>query len=46
MIMRHLLSTQDLCFQDALHILDTAEEMAGVKDRQVKSFPLCADAPW
>ncbi|WGH84504.1 aspartate carbamoyltransferase catalytic subunit [Auritidibacter ignavus] len=37
--MRHLLSTQDLCFQDALHILDTAEEMAGVKDRQVKKLP-------
>ncbi|MDZ5077925.1 aspartate carbamoyltransferase catalytic subunit [Nesterenkonia sp. HG001] len=37
--MRHLLSTADLSHADALRILDTAEEMAGVATREVKKLP-------
>ncbi|NYE94338.1 aspartate carbamoyltransferase catalytic subunit [Psychromicrobium silvestre] len=37
--MRHLLSTHDLALSDALAILDTAEEMAAVTDREVKKLP-------
>ena len=38
--MRHLLSTEDLCKDDAVRILDTAEEMAAVSDREVKKLPV------
>ncbi len=37
--MRHLLSTLDLSRTDALAILDTAEEMAAVGEREVKKLP-------
>ncbi len=37
--MRHLLSTVDLSRDDALAILDTAEEMAAVNEREVKKLP-------
>ncbi|MDR5710629.1 aspartate carbamoyltransferase catalytic subunit [Nesterenkonia flava] len=37
--MRHLLSTADLAAEDALTILDTAEEMAAVSTREVKKLP-------
>jgi aspartate carbamoyltransferase catalytic subunit len=37
--MRHLLSTQDLSLPDAIRILDTAEEMAAVGEREVKKLP-------
>ena len=37
--MRHLLSTADLSRADALAVLDTAEEMAAVNDREVKKLP-------
>ncbi|MFJ3957837.1 aspartate carbamoyltransferase catalytic subunit [Arthrobacter sp. NPDC090010] len=37
--MKHLLSTQDLSRKDALDILDTAEEMAQVGQREVKKLP-------
>ena len=37
--MRHLLSTADLTRADALAVLDTAEEMAAVNDREVKKLP-------
>jgi aspartate carbamoyltransferase catalytic subunit len=36
---RHLLSTQDLTRDDALLILDTAEELARVADRPIKKLP-------
>ncbi|MGN6331105.1 MAG: aspartate carbamoyltransferase catalytic subunit, partial [Motilibacteraceae bacterium] len=36
---RHLLSTADLSREDALLILDTAEELARVADRPVKKLP-------
>src|SRR4051812_9375210 len=36
---RHLLSTGDLSRDDALLVLDTAEEMARVSDRAVKKLP-------
>jgi len=36
---RHLLSTHDLARADALQILDTAEEMAAVTEREVKKLP-------
>ena len=38
--MRHLLSTEDLGKDDAVRILDTAEEMAAVSDREVKKLPV------
>ncbi|WP_146338577.1 aspartate carbamoyltransferase catalytic subunit [Nesterenkonia sp. NBAIMH1] len=37
--MKHLLSTADLSREDALAILDTAEEMAAVSAREVKKLP-------
>ncbi len=37
--MRHLLSTRDLLRDDAVQLLDTAEEMAAVSDREVKKLP-------
>src|SRR5829696_1015010 len=37
--MRHLLSTEDLSLQNAKRILDTAEEMAAVGEREVKKLP-------
>ena len=37
--MRHLLSTEDLSLRDAIRILDTAEEMAAVGEREVKKLP-------
>lgn len=37
--MRHLLSTSDLAYDDALRILDTSEEMATVATREVKKLP-------
>jgi aspartate carbamoyltransferase catalytic subunit len=38
--MRHLLSTEDLDKADAIRILDTAEEMAAVSEREVKKLPV------
>src|SRR5688500_15463015 len=38
--MRHLLSTEDLDKSDAIRILDTAEEMAAVSEREVKKLPV------
>src|ERR687889_2899178 len=38
--MRHLLSTQDLGRDAAITILDTAEEMAAVGNREVKKLPV------
>lgn len=37
--MRHLLSTADLALTDAIRILDTAEEMAAVGEREIKKLP-------
>ena len=37
--MKHLLSTLDLSYQDAISILDTAETMAAVGEREVKKLP-------
>ncbi len=37
--MRHLLSTAELSREDALRILDTAEDMADVSAREVKKLP-------
>lgn len=37
--MRHLLSTRGLSRDDAIEILDVAEEMADVADREVKKLP-------
>ena len=37
--MRHLLSTAELTRQQALAILDTAEDMADVSDREIKKLP-------
>ncbi|WP_066297550.1 aspartate carbamoyltransferase catalytic subunit [Arthrobacter luteolus] len=37
--MKHLLSTLDLSHQDAISILDTAEAMAAVGEREVKKLP-------
>ncbi|RJK96755.1 aspartate carbamoyltransferase catalytic subunit [Vallicoccus soli] len=36
---RHLLSTQDLAYDDALLVLDTAAELARVADRPVRKLP-------
>ena len=38
--MKHLLSTRDLSRTDALAILDTAEQMAAVSQREVKKLPV------
>ncbi len=37
--MRHLLSTRDLGRDETIAILDVAEDMAGVADREVKKLP-------
>ncbi|WP_159616779.1 aspartate carbamoyltransferase catalytic subunit [Arthrobacter zhaoguopingii] len=37
--MKHLLSTHDLALPDALRLLDTAEEMAAVGEREIKKLP-------
>ena len=37
--MKHLLSTNDLTRESAIEILDTAIEMAGVNDREIKKLP-------
>lgn len=37
--MRHLLTTKDLTRTEAIAILDIAEDMAGVADREVKKLP-------
>lgn len=37
--MRHLLSTRDLDRQTAIHILDVAEDMADVQQREVRKLP-------
>jgi len=37
--MKHLLSTGDLSLDDAMLVLDTAEELARVSDRSVKKLP-------
>lgn len=37
--MRHLLSTLDLARDEAIALLDIAEDMAGVADREVKKLP-------
>ncbi|GAB2749253.1 aspartate carbamoyltransferase catalytic subunit [Sinomonas soli] len=37
--MKHLLSTKDLSAEDAIRILDTAEEMSAVNSREVKKLP-------
>ena len=37
--MKHLLSTEDLSLANAIRILDTAEEMAAVGEREVKKLP-------
>lgn len=37
--MRHLLSTRDLSRLDAIRILDVAEEMAAVGEREIKKLP-------
>ena len=37
--MKHLLTTSDLSYADALSILDTADQMASVSSRSVKKLP-------
>ena len=37
--MRHLLSTRDLARDDAIQLLDVAEDMADVQEREVKKLP-------
>ncbi|WP_353828302.1 aspartate carbamoyltransferase catalytic subunit [Agromyces sp. SYSU T0242] len=37
--MRHLLSTRDLARDEAIALLDVAEDMAAVQDREVKKLP-------
>ena len=37
--MMHLLSTKDLSRDEAIAILDIAEDMAGVADRDIKKLP-------
>ncbi len=37
--MQHLLSTTDLDHDTAVHVLDTADQMAKTQDRQVKKLP-------
>ncbi|MEG8036240.1 hypothetical protein QP157_13245 [Sphingomonas sp. LR61] len=43
--MRHLLSTADLSRDQAVHILDVAEEMAEVNTREVRKLRPCAARP-
>lgn len=37
--MRHLLDTRDLTRADAVHVLDTAAEMAATQSREIKKLP-------
>ncbi|CAD5998429.1 aspartate carbamoyltransferase catalytic subunit [Agreia sp. COWG] len=37
--MRHLLSTKDLAYDDAIGLLDIAEDMSEVQNREVKKLP-------
>ncbi len=37
--MKHLLSTENLSLFDAIRVLDTAEEMSAVGEREVKKLP-------
>ena len=37
--MRHLLDTRTLVREDALRILDTAEDMAATQQREVRKLP-------
>ncbi len=37
--MRHLLSTADLSHAEAVHLLDTAEQMAATQQREIKKLP-------
>ena len=37
--MKHLLTTHDMSREDALSILDTAEQMAATQDREVRKLP-------
>lgn len=37
--MRHLLSTADLSHHEAVHLLDTAEQMAATQQREIKKLP-------
>ncbi|MGP7960975.1 aspartate carbamoyltransferase catalytic subunit [Sanguibacter sp. A247] len=37
--MRHLLDTADLTLADAVHLLDTAAEMAATQSREIKKLP-------
>jgi aspartate carbamoyltransferase catalytic subunit len=44
---RHLISAGDLSLDDALLILDTADELAQMSERPVKKLPtLRAPTPW
>lgn len=43
--MRHLLSTKDASRQEAIAILDVAEGMSEVEDRDIKKLPTCAARP-
>lgn len=42
--MKHLLSTKDLSRDDAVGLLDIAEEMTQVSAREVKNFPFYVGA--
>ena len=44
--MRHLLSTKSLSRDDAIALLDIAEDMADVANREVKKPPPSAARPW
>ncbi|MFV0460124.1 MAG: aspartate carbamoyltransferase catalytic subunit [Actinomycetales bacterium] len=37
--MRHLLSTADLSHDEAIHLLDTSEQMAATQQREIKKLP-------
>ncbi|MDP9220518.1 MAG: aspartate carbamoyltransferase, partial [Actinomycetota bacterium] len=37
--MRHLLSAADLSRDEAVHVLDTAEQMAATQQREIKKLP-------
>jgi len=38
-VSKHLLAAADLAFDDAVAVLDTAEEMASVNEREIKKLP-------
>ena len=38
--MKHLLSTADLSRAEAIELLDIAEDMAQVRDREIKKLPV------